>query len=120
MAQEQPKQLSNPLYKLIQDEKIKTFNQQKASSNDLDLSGGMFRGLDLREIDADGVNFSNVYFRGADLRGVDFRRSNLEGASLADAKISGTYFPDALDPAEIRLSNEKGTRMRYRTHKDAD
>ena len=35
------------------------------------------------------------------------------GASLLDAKLSGTYFPAALSAQEIRLSLETGTRLRY-------
>lgn len=115
MAQEGPKHLtSNPLYSLLMEEKIKEFNIQKAKGGDLDFTGASFRGLDLREMDAEGVNFTNGYFRGADIRGIDFRKSKLEGASLADAKISGCFFPKELTAAEIRLSHEKGTRMRYR------
>ena len=115
MSQEAPKQIStNPLYVLLQEEKIKEFNIQKAKGGDLDFTGGSFRGLDLREMDADGLNLTDAYFRGADIRGIDFRKAKLEGASLADSKISGCFFPKELTAAEIRLSHEKGTRMRYR------
>ena len=34
-------------------------------------------------------------------------------ASLLDAKLSGTYFPEALSAEEIRLSLTTGTRLRY-------
>ena len=47
-------------------------------------------------MNADDLDFSDSYFRNADLSGIDFRRTNLEGASLLDAKLSGTYFPAAL------------------------
>lgn len=114
MTQQLPQTLDHPLYKLLQDENIKEFNAQKGQNQNIDFSGGMFRGLDLRGMDASGVNFENAYFRGADLRGLDLRQTNLEGASIAEAKISGVYFPNELDPAEIRLSLEKGTRLRYR------
>jgi uncharacterized protein YjbI with pentapeptide repeats len=73
----------------------------------------MLRGLDLRNLVADGVDFRDAYFRGADLRGVNFTNANLEGASIAGAKISGAYFPAYITPDEIRLSFELGTRMRY-------
>ena len=65
-------------------------------------------------MNAIGLDFSNAYFRNSDLSGIDFRRTNLEGASLLDAKLSGTYFPNELDAAEIRLSLDTGTRLRYR------
>ncbi|MCY1377940.1 Pentapeptide repeats (8 copies) [compost metagenome] len=79
------------------------------------MVGGDFRGLDLRELNADGVDFSDAYFRSADLRGIDFRNANLEGASLAHAQISGTYFPVELSADEILMSMNFGTRLRYRT-----
>ena len=65
-------------------------------------------------MDASGLDLSDAYFRGADLRGIDFRQTNLEGASMAEAKISGCYFPKELSAEEIRMSVELGTRLRYR------
>jgi len=103
---------NNPLFLLLKAENVKEYNETKAKSQDLDLSNCLFRGLDLRGMNTDGVNFTNAYFRGADLRGVDFRKARLEGASFADAKISGCYFPENLCAAEIRLSQEKGIRVR--------
>ncbi len=64
-------------------------------------------------MNARGLDFSSAYFRNCDLSGIDFRETNLEGASLLDAKVSGVYFPDELDPEEIRLSLDHGTRLRY-------
>jgi uncharacterized protein YjbI with pentapeptide repeats len=64
-------------------------------------------------MNARGLDFSNSYFRNSDLSGIDFRDTNLEGASLLDAKLSGTYFPEQLSAAEIRLSLDTGTRLRY-------
>jgi len=105
--------INNPLYTLLQDEKIDAFNKKKQSSKNLDLNGAFFRGLDLRKMDANGLNLSNAYFRGADLRGVDFSNCNLEGASIGESKISGCFFPKQLSADEIRLSLDKGTRLRY-------
>jgi uncharacterized protein YjbI with pentapeptide repeats len=79
------------------------------------MVGGDFRGLDLRELNADGVDFRDAYFRSADLRGIDFRNASLEGASLAHAQISGAYFPPELSADEILMSMNFGTRLRYRT-----
>jgi uncharacterized protein YjbI with pentapeptide repeats len=81
--------------------------------DDSQLSGGDYRGRDLRKMNARGLDFSSAYFRNCDLSGIDFRETNLEGASLLDAKVSGVYFPDELSPEEIRLSLDHGTRLRY-------
>mgnify|MGYP006196274233 CR=1 FL=1 len=73
------------------------------------------RGLDLRNLDASGVIFTDAYFRGADLRGLDLRQAQLEGASLAHAQISGAYVPVELTADEILMSVNFGTRLRYNT-----
>ncbi len=104
----------NPLYKLLLDEDVEAFNRQRGLGGDGDLRSVLLRGMDLRGLDATGLDLRDAYLRGADLRGVDFRQCQLEGASLADAKISGCYFPKELSAEEIRMSVEKGTRMRYR------
>jgi uncharacterized protein YjbI with pentapeptide repeats len=80
----------------------------------IDLSNGDFRGLDLRSLNARDIDFSNAYFRGSDLRGLDLRSCRLEGASLANAQISGTYFPASLTADEILMSVNFGTRLRCR------
>jgi uncharacterized protein YjbI with pentapeptide repeats len=72
------------------------------------------RSLDLRGVDAAGLDFSHCYFRNANLRGVDFSKSRLEGASLNEAKVAGVYFPVELSAEEIALSIEHGVRMRYK------
>jgi uncharacterized protein YjbI with pentapeptide repeats len=104
----------DPLYQLLRNEQIREFNEQRDKLDTSRLKSGDYRGRDLRNIDAEGLDFSDSYFRNSDLRGLDFRKTNLEGASLIDAKVSGTYFPEELGPEEIRLSLESGTRLRYR------
>ncbi|WP_417707039.1 pentapeptide repeat-containing protein [Pseudomonas sp.] len=111
----QPRQLDHPLYHLLHNDDVKGFNAQKPKGVEVDLSGGDFRGLDLRNMDTDAVNFTDAYFRGADLRGLDFRSARIEGASLAHAQISGAYFPVELTADEILMSVNFGTRLRYRT-----
>lgn len=111
----QPRQLDSPLYRLLREENISGFNAQRPMDIEVDLSGGDFRGLDLRALDAQGINFTDAYFRGTDLRGLDLRHSRLEGASLAHAQISGTYFPADLSADELLMSVNFGTRLRYRT-----
>lgn len=111
----QPRQLDNPLYRLLRNDDIDGFNAQKPQDRLVDLSSGDFRGLDLRRLDTRNVNFTDAYFRGADLRGLDLRHAHLEGASLAHAQISGVYFPPELTADEILMSVNFGTRLRYRT-----
>jgi uncharacterized protein YjbI with pentapeptide repeats len=109
-----PLTYEDPLYQLLRDGEVKEFNRRKAAGATSDLTHCDLRSLDLRGIDADGLDFSHCYFRTANLRGVDFSKSKLEGASLNDAKISGAYFPAELTPEEIALSVRQGTRMRYK------
>jgi uncharacterized protein YjbI with pentapeptide repeats len=107
----------NSLYNLLRSENVDEFNRRKNGGEVTpgDLRGGDFRGLDLRNLDAAGLDLGDAYFRAADLRGIDFRSCNLEGASFCQAYVSGCYFPNALSAEEIRLSVEKGIRVRYRT-----
>jgi uncharacterized protein YjbI with pentapeptide repeats len=111
----QPKLLDTPLYALLHKDDIAGFNAERANYGTVDMVGGDFRGLDLRELNADGVDFTDAYFRSADLRGIDFRNASLEGASLAHAQITGAYFPPELSADEILMSMNFGTRLRYRT-----
>jgi uncharacterized protein YjbI with pentapeptide repeats len=103
----------DPLYQLLRTEDIKGFNEQRDTLDSSNLKSGDYRGRDLRNMNASGLDFSNSYFRNSDLSGIDFRNTNLEGASLLDAKLSGTYFPEELSATEIRLSLDTGTRLRY-------
>ena len=109
-----PLTFEDPFYQLLRDGKVKEFNQRKAQAGPGKLVDCDFRHLDLRGMDAAGVDFSNSYFRAADLRGIDFSKTRLEGASLNEARISGALFPAELDSGEIALSVEHGTRMRYK------
>ena len=104
----------DPLYQLLRDGKVKDFNERRAAGETPDFSCLDFRGLDLRQMDAHGLDMSNGYFRQADLRGVDFSTTRLDGSSINAAKVSGTLFPRELDAEEITLSLLHGTRMRYR------
>ncbi len=105
---------NDPLYKLLLDEKIQEFNAARAQGKTVDLRGAQLRGRDLRIMNAEGLDMRDAYLRGADLRGIDFRTTQLEGASICDAKISGCFFPREISAEEIRLSQDRGTRMRYR------
>jgi len=111
----QPKLLDTPLYALLHKDDVEGFNKERPQDGLIDMVGGDFRGLDLRELNADNVDFRDAYFRSADLRGIDFRKASLEGVSLAHAQISGAYFPPELSADEILMSMNFGTRLRYRT-----
>jgi len=110
-----PTRLDSPLYALLHKDDIAGFNLQRPKTGTVDMAAGDFRALDLRELNATGIDFTDAYFRSADLRGVDLRHSLLEGASIAHAQISGTYFPAELSADEILMSVNFGTRLRYRT-----
>ncbi|MCW9013693.1 MAG: pentapeptide repeat-containing protein [Gammaproteobacteria bacterium] len=114
MAQSAPEIKNDELYRLLREGKVEEFNQRKAAGETCDLTGADFRGVHLNGLDADGLDLSNSYFRMANLRGIDFSKANLEGASIHGAQISGAYFPAELEAAEINLSLEHGTRLRYR------
>ena len=107
---------TDPLYQMLRQEDVDGFNDNRDSLDTSELTGGDYRGRDLRRMSARGLDFSNAYFRNCDLSGIDFRETNLEGESLMDAKVSGVYFPAALSADEIRLSLDHGTRLRY--HQD--
>ncbi|UCD38303.1 MAG: pentapeptide repeat-containing protein [Fidelibacterota bacterium] len=112
---ETPKISDNGMYLLLRDENIEEFNARRKDGAELDLSGLDFRGLDLRGINAKGIDFSNCYFRQANLAGLNLTHCKLEGASMLGAHISGAYFPRELSAAEILMSLNTGTRLRYGT-----
>lgn len=115
MKNETPKISNDPMYQLLRNDRIDEFNAQRATGKACDLRGVDLRGLDLRGMEVGGIDFSNSYFRQADLRGLNMSTCLMEGASIHDAYISGTYFPKGLGPEEILLSLVHGTRMRYQT-----
>ncbi len=102
----------DPLFQLLREGLIDTFNKRKNAGEDCDLTNCDFRNADLRGMDCCGLDLTGCYFRRADLRGLDFSESLLDGASIHDAKISGTFFPVGISAEEVRLSHDLGTRMR--------
>jgi len=114
MSGEKPKQPADPMYLLVREGRSEEFNRKRQSGEPCKLIGCNLRGLDLREFDLKEVDLSDCYLRQADLRGQDLRTSRLQGASLHAAHISGVYFPSELAAAEIQMSVQLGTRMRYR------
>lgn len=113
MSIEKPIITDEPMYRLLRDGKMDEFNTLRQAGESCDLTGCDFRGVDLRGLAADGIDFSNCYFRQTDLRGVNLSNTKLLGASIQGAKISGVYFPVDLAAAEIIMSLEHGTRLRY-------
>ena len=51
---------NDPLYKMLQDEDIKAFNAARQAGKTVDLQGALFRGIDLRNMNADGLNMQDV------------------------------------------------------------
>ena len=115
-----PRIIEDPIYQLLREEKIDEFNDARKDQPDIDFTSCDFRGLDLREMDVEGIDFGDAYFRGADLRGIDFRKANIVGASFASAQISGCYLPANIDAAEMELSLSRGTRLRANSLVDSD
>ena len=107
MSADRPQIKDDPMYRLLREGDMETFNRRVAAGETGDLRGCDFRTIDLRNMDASGLDLSNSYFRQADLRGVDLSRATLEGASIHEAKISGAYFPSELSAEEIALSNTR-------------
>lgn len=89
---EPPKIKSDPLYRLLREGRVPSFNEEKARGKTCDLTHCDFRGIDLRELDAAGLDLSHCYFRQTDLRGLDLSKARLEGASIHGARIAGSYF----------------------------
>jgi len=56
----------------------------------IDLSGGYFRGLALKNARFRGANLADTQFQGANLEGAQF-----QGAGLAGARFQGAYLADA-------------------------
>ena len=110
-----PRMSDDPMYLLLRQGDIAEFNRRKAAGEMCDLSGCDLSRLDLRELDAGGLDLGDCYFRSSDLRGIDFRTTNLEGASFAQAFVSGCYLPPELSPPEMEMALRHGTRVRYRT-----
>ena len=78
----QPTLLDTPLYALLHKDDIQGFNRERPKNGPIDMVGGDFRGLDLRELNAEGIDFSDAYFRSADLRGVTIEYPTIQLASV--------------------------------------
>lgn len=113
MNKQQPVIKDDPLYQLLRVGHVEEFNVRREAGETCDLTSTDFRGLDLRKLNAVGLDMSNSYFRQSDLRGVDLSKTKLVGASIHGAKISGVLFPADLAAEEILMSLEHGTRLRY-------
>lgn len=109
-----PRISDDPMYLLLREGAIDLFNRRKAAGGTGVLVGCDFSRLDLRGLDAAGLDMSDGYFRMADLRGVDLRHTRMDGASFSAAQVSGAYFPSEISAEEIHLSVRYGTRVRAR------
>ena len=109
-----PQFLDDEAFKCLRAGELDRYRQLVAGRSEIDLRGADLRGTDFRHVDLGKVKLTGAYLRDADLRGKDLRHLDLEGCSLRNARIGGTFFPDALTAEEIRLSVEHGTRLRVR------
>lgn len=91
---------------------------EKVGDKPPDLQNVDLRMADLRGADLKCANLRGAYLRNTDLRGLDLSEAQLEGASLHNARVSGVLFPDELDPHEILMSVQVGTRLRVRSPSD--
>jgi len=100
---------------LIQEDKHLQFNAyvEQLPDGRVDLSDAHLRSYDLRKFNLSKANLSNAYMRAVDLRGQDLSQCLMNGASLAEAKVSGVAFPVNLSPQEIMMSLQHGTRLRH-------
>lgn len=101
---------------LIHEEHDDAFNQYvEKSGGEIDLTNAHLRSHDLRKFNLKRANLCGAYLRAADLRALDLSDAWLDGASLKDARVSGTLFPRDLHADEIIMSLTHGTRLRHRT-----
>lgn len=98
--------------KLIQEDKHLDFNQYVENLEIVDLAGAHLRSYDLRKFNLSKANLTDAYMRATDLRGLDLRNAMFYGASLAEAKVSGAFFPENIPANEIMMSLQHGTRLR--------
>ncbi len=104
----------DPAFKALRVGDVEAYHRAIQGRQVVDFRGADLRGCDLRNVDLTRVLLQDAYLREADLRGCDLRKHNLEGCSIYNAKISGTFFPNNIPAEEIRLSLEYGIRMRAR------
>lgn len=108
----EPGFLDDPAFKSLRAGDLDAYHRAIEGREVVDFSGTNLRGVDFRAADLGKLVLRDAYLRDADLRGCDLRHIDLEGASLQGARIGGTYFPDHLPAAEIKMSVEHGTRIR--------
>ncbi|MEM7198996.1 MAG: pentapeptide repeat-containing protein [Planctomycetota bacterium] len=109
-----PKFVDDEAFRSLRTGDAERFHAEMEGRASLDLSDSDLRGSDLRGVDLDRVVLRGAYLRDVDLRGQDLREHDLEGVSLRHAKVSGAWFPDNIDPAEIQASVALGIRLRVR------
>ena len=69
-----PEVKDDPLFQMLRHEDVDSFNKHRDTMDCGQLTGGDYRGRDLRKMNARGLNFSSAYFRNCDLSGIDFAR----------------------------------------------
>ncbi len=107
-----PRFLDDAAFRYLRLGEVDRFHQSIEGRKVVDFSGADLRGVDFRNVKVDKLVLRDSYLRDADLRGCDLRLVEMTGASIHNAKISGTYFPLEISASEIQLSITYGTRLR--------
>lgn len=97
--------MAENLFDLLKNGEIEEFNSQMSENIDdlteSDFSGIEADGIEIKEQDLSGSNFTEVNlfnssFEGTDLSSATFARSELNGVSFANAILNGTKFNNAI------------------------
>ena len=105
--------VDEPAYRALCDGDREAFARAVSATAVVDLSYCDLGGVDLRFADVGRIRLEGARLKGADLRGLDLSQHNLDGVTLFNARVSGTYFPRDLSADEVRLSLREGTRIRH-------
>lgn len=106
--------LDDPIFHHLRSHNVEKYSQEMIRRGKVVLAQADLRGVDFQQFPLDTLYLKNCYLRDADLRGCDIRHWDLEGCSIHNARISGTYFPEDVEPQELMMSQAHGTRIRAR------
>jgi uncharacterized protein YjbI with pentapeptide repeats len=107
-----PRFIDDPAFQALRMGDLAAFERLARERNVLDFTDADLRGTDFRLVDLTRVLLIGAYLKDSDLRGCDMRHLDLSGTSIHNAKIGGAFFPPNIDPTEILLSVQFGTRIR--------
>ena len=88
-----PLTYEDSFFRLLREGDVKEFNRRKGQNQSIALTDCDFRHLDLRGIDAVGIDLSNSYFRTTDLRGINFPTRVSKTRALTTRAFPALYSP---------------------------